>query len=72
MNTQAQNRGIRLTIVAVLVFMLVIVGGFLYRIGQPRLMTDGELQANGLFLMKPPRDMGAEMAGCGSWTTGRP
>lgn len=58
MNTQTQNRGIRLTIVAVLAFMLVVVGGFLYRIGQPRLMTDGELQANGLFLMKPPRDMG--------------
>lgn len=59
MSDGTQRRGIRRTIVIVLAFMLVVVAGFLYRIGQPRLMTDGELQANGLYLMDPPRDMGA-------------
>lgn len=58
MSDQKQRSGIRNTIIGVLVFMLVVVGGFLYRIGQPRLMTDGEMQANGLYLMEPPRDMG--------------
>jgi hypothetical protein len=29
--------------------MLVVVGSFVYRIGQPRLMTRSELQANGLY-----------------------
>ena len=38
--------------------MLVVVAGFVHRIGQPRLMTPGELQANGLYLMDPPRDIG--------------
>jgi protein SCO1/2 len=53
-----RRRGIRLTIVAVLAFMLVVVAGFVHRIGQPRLMSDGELQANGLYLMDPPREIG--------------
>lgn len=47
-----------MTIAAVLVFMLIVVAGFIHRIGQPRLMSDGELQANGLYLMDPPRDFG--------------
>ncbi|MFT4767106.1 MAG: protein SCO1/2 [Glaciecola sp.] len=53
-----QRRGIRLTIALVLTFMLIVVAGFVHRIGQPRLMSDGELQANGLYLMDPPRDFG--------------
>ena len=53
-----QRRGIRLTIALVLTFMLIVVAGFIHRIGQPRLMSDGELQANGLYLMDPPRDFG--------------
>ena len=52
------KRGVKLTIVAVLAFMLVIVAGFIHRIGQPRLMSDSELQANGLYLMDPPREIG--------------
>ncbi|MEE4280078.1 MAG: SCO family protein [Halieaceae bacterium] len=38
--------------------MLVVVSGFIYRIGQPRLMTASEMQANGLYLMDPPREIG--------------
>jgi protein SCO1/2 len=38
--------------------MLVVVAGFIHRIGQPRLMSATELQANGLYLMDPPRDIG--------------
>ncbi|MDP5070820.1 MAG: SCO family protein [Congregibacter sp.] len=55
---QRQRRGVRLTIALVLAFILVVVAGFIHRIGQPRLMSDGELQANGLYLMDPPRDFG--------------
>lgn len=54
-----QRKGVRLTIALVLTFILVVVAGFIHRIGQPRLMSDGELQANGLYLMDPPRDIGA-------------
>ncbi len=50
--------GIRRTVIGVLIFMLIVVAGFVHRIGQPRLMSEGELQANGLYLMDPPRDMG--------------
>jgi len=52
-----RRRGIRLTIVAVLAFILVVVAGFVHRIGQPRLMSTTELQANGLYLMDPPREL---------------
>ena len=34
-----QSRGIKLTLLAITVFMLVVVGGFVYRIQQPR-VTD--------------------------------
>jgi protein SCO1/2 len=57
-STGTRNRGITLTVVGVVVFMLVVVAGFVHRIGQPRLMSDGELQANGLYLMDPPREFG--------------
>ncbi len=54
----SRTRGVRLTIVAVLAFMLIVVAGFIHRVGQPRLMSETELQANGLYLMDPPRDIG--------------
>lgn len=53
-----QRRRIVLTVLGVLLFMVVIVSGFIHRIGQPRLMSNSELQANGLYLMDPPRDFG--------------
>ncbi|MFN2327439.1 MAG: SCO family protein [Chromatocurvus sp.] len=50
--------GVRYTIVGVLVFIFVIVAGFVYRVQQPRVMTTSEMQANGLYLMETPRDVG--------------
>lgn len=50
--------GVRYTIAGVLVFILIIVAGFVYRVQQPRVMTDSEMQANGLYLMDTPRDLG--------------
>jgi protein SCO1/2 len=53
-----QTRNIRLTVVAVLVFIIVIVGGFVYRIQQPRVMSITEMKVNGLYLLDTPRNFG--------------
>lgn len=50
--------GVRYTVIGVLLFIFVIVAGFVYRVQQPRVMTTSEMQANGLYLMETPRDMG--------------
>ena len=54
--TATQSRGIKLTLIAILLFMLVIVGGFVYRIQQPRVMTPTEMKVNGLYLLETPRN----------------
>ena len=53
--TPRQSRGIRLTVLVIVVFMTVVVAGFVYRIQQPRVMTETEMKANGLYLLKTPR-----------------
>lgn len=53
-----QSRNIKLTVLAVLVFITVIVAGFVYRIQLPRVMTNAEMQANGLYLLQTPRNFG--------------
>ena len=53
-----QSRGIKLTVAVILLLMLVIVGGFVYRIQQPRVMTSIEMQVNGLYLLETPRNFG--------------
>lgn len=53
-----QARGVRLTVLAIVVFMVVVVAGFVHRIQQPRIMSDGELKANGLYLLETPRNFG--------------
>ena len=58
MTDAAQKKGIRLTVIAVLAFVLVVVGSFVYRISQPRLMSPAEMQINGLYLLDTPRDIG--------------
>ena len=58
MNEQAadkQSRGIKLTVALILAFILVIVGGFVYRIQQPRVMTVSEMKINGTYLLGTPR-----------------
>ena len=54
----SQARGIRLTVLAIAIFMLVVVGGFVYRIQQPRVMTDAEMKVNGFYLLQTPRNFG--------------
>ena len=53
-----QTRNIRLTVSIVLLFIAVIVGGFVYRIQQPRVMTPAEMKVNGLYLLQTPRNFG--------------
>ena len=55
-NTQSRN--VKLTVAVILVFITVIVGGFVYRIQQPRVMTDTEMKVNGLYLLQTPRNFG--------------
>ena len=55
---RAQSRNIKITVAAILVFITVIVGGFVYRIQQPRVMTATEMKVNGLYLLETPRNFG--------------
>ena len=54
----SQSRNIKLTIAGLLLFITVIVAGFVYRISLPRIMTVSEMSANGLYLLETPRNMG--------------
>ncbi len=56
--TAGQSQGIKLTVAVIVLFMLVIVGGFVYRIQQPRVMTPAEMKVNGLYLLETPRNFG--------------
>ena len=53
------KRGIWLTVVALIVFVVVIVSGFVYVMVKPRVMPDAALRANNAFLFERPRDIGA-------------
>jgi protein SCO1/2 len=53
-----QTRGVRITVAAIVAFMVVVVGGFIYRIQQPRIMTSAEMKINGLYLLETPRNFG--------------
>jgi protein SCO1/2 len=54
----SQSRGIKLTVALILGFILLVVGGFVYRIQQPRIMTAAELKANGAYMFETPRAIG--------------
>ena len=56
--TEARRRGVRLTVLMVLAFIAVVVTSFVYRVGEPRVMSVAETRANGLFLFDTPRDLG--------------
>ncbi len=56
--TAGQSRGIRWTVAAILAFILVVVGSFVYRIQQPRVMSEAEMKVNGLYLHQTPRNFG--------------
>jgi protein SCO1/2 len=53
-----QSRGIRLTVLALAVFIAIIVAGFVHRISLPRILTATEMQISGLYVLEPPRDFG--------------
>jgi len=50
-----QKRGITLTIVALVAFMGLVVLMLINRIGQPTLLSEGQLRANGAWMYNPPR-----------------
>ncbi len=55
---QAQSRNIKITVAVILGFITIIVAGFVYRVQQPRVMTNTEMQINGLYLLETPRNFG--------------
>jgi protein SCO1/2 len=54
----SQSRNIKLTVTALLLFITVIVAGFVHRISLPRMMTESEMKINGLYLLETPRNFG--------------
>lgn len=54
-HTAEQKRGILLTVVVMVLFMLAVLVGFLNKMGQPRVITDAELRANGAIKLERPR-----------------
>jgi protein SCO1/2 len=55
---RAQSRGIRLTVAAIAVFMLVVVASFVHRVNMPRILTPGEMKINGAYMFETPRNIG--------------
>jgi protein SCO1/2 len=56
--TGRQSRGIRLTVLALAVFITIVVAGFVHRIQMPRILTEAEMKINGLYLLQTPRNFG--------------
>ncbi|MDY0005318.1 MAG: SCO family protein, partial [Spongiibacteraceae bacterium] len=56
--TAHQRRGILATVIGVVIFVCVVVGGFVYTMTAPRAMSDAELKANGAYLFEAARDIG--------------
>jgi protein SCO1 len=54
----SQSRNIKLTVVALLALITLVVAGFVHKISLPRVMTSSEMKLNGLYLMDTPRDIG--------------
>ena len=57
MASKPTNR-IWITVALILLFIGVVLGSFINRVQQPRIMTQNEMRANGLFLFETPRDPG--------------
>ncbi|MFT5709529.1 MAG: protein SCO1/2 [Halioglobus sp.] len=56
--TTPQARGVKITIAVVLLFILVVVAMFVYRVQQPRIMTVAEMKLNGAYMLDTPRRIG--------------
>tara|TARA_R110001599_G_scaffold353459_1_gene592557 strand:- start:267257 stop:267934 length:678 start_codon:yes stop_codon:yes gene_type:complete len=57
-SSKRQSRGIRITVIALAVFITVIVAGFVHRVSLPRVLTSTEMQINGLYVLETPRNFG--------------
>lgn len=53
-----QSRNIRITVGALLIFITIVVAGFVHRISLPRVMTASEMKINGLYVHETPRNIG--------------
>lgn len=56
--TRSRTMNVWLTVGALALFMAAVIAGFVHRIDQPRLMSESESRANGLYLLEVPRDIG--------------
>ena len=56
--TQTQTRGIRLTVAAIAVFMVIVVASFIHRVQMPRVLTPSEMKINGAYMFETPRNVG--------------
>ena len=50
-----QKLGVRKTVTVLVVFMVLVVGGFTWRINQPVIMSSEELRLNGAVVLDKPR-----------------
>ena len=55
----SRARNIRLTVAGLLAFIGLVVGGFVYRMSLPPVMSAAEMKLNGLYLLETPRALGA-------------
>ena len=55
--SSSQARGITLTVVGLLIFIAIIVGAFVHRVNQPRVLTAAELKLNGAWVFDQPRQL---------------
>lgn len=56
--TLTLNHRIAITVFVVLIFIALVLGSFINRVQQPRVMSTSEMRANGLFIFDVPRDPG--------------
>jgi protein SCO1/2 len=54
----SQRRGIKITVAAIAVFMFIVVAGFVYRVGVPRVLPATEMKLNGAYMFETPRNIG--------------
>ena len=52
-------RNIKLTVLGLLIFIGIVVAGFVHRVSQPRVMTENELRLNGAYMFETPRALPA-------------
>ena len=54
----SRSRGVRTTVIFVVLFITFVVASFVYRVQQPRLMSIAEMKVNGAYMLDTPRNIG--------------